>query len=951
MGVAFAEGLLGESREGLGARGDLGWGEVARASEGEGGAERGSAEAADHIGQRSRSCSCGEAFVERVPRLAELEAAPRFRADGAAAGEEPAGAPVVGADSRELAVRHATEDAVHSHHGIVRVREVCHPRRVPDSSSSPRLVWLDGEREAFAGKPGRVAGVAEEALLERLLEEIDKGQPLRTAEVARLGDEKLAELAEELGTATCNAGTLKMLLGRLGDGFLARAQVMVRASPRELFESAGPIESAELATSAANLLLERAIPDDEGLTPEHYAKTGAEAWLVRHAAVAFPRFASLADGVARCGAAFIAAHGEAPAEACAGRLEAVAALAPLVARDPGLGLIVARGEDERVAARVKDAPEARAFLERLRPAAPAAPLPAFFDVANLPRLKAREGEPLTDEAVRALGDQLRASTLLHPHASLAQARWSCDRDSLDAFATALLVAWCDAGEDPADIWALEASGILGGDAAAREVAARIRGWSRSEKFAYSGIRVHATVGCNVLAAQAQHGSELARLLLEELARTAVRFAVRKEARRLTGIVDVTTHEEAQIPTAGLDETGSATFDLGGEVYRVTFDETLAPSLVDASGARVASFPRLRKGIDEAAHAKAKARYAGMVKDAKTVARHQIAELERTMCEEELLEAEVFRERYVEHPLLRHLARRVVWTAGDTRFRVVEDGGSFCGRGRRAVHAAARRRRDRRASGDDERRRARDVEPALRRLRDLAAVPPARARDVPREPRRGARRAATSRACTTRRPSAGGSSSSSVAAGETKPHTAALERVLPGKAVARFTLSQPLGQGGDDEAITIYGATCSEALHLLPAIDYSELMRDLGVRARRALTHGRPTTEGDVQPVARGVPEQRDRRARRVRAQAIRAGRCRRAVRAQAASPRRRRSGGHRARRDQGDGGVRGPPRDRPRHDGAGRMALQPQLQPERLPLLRRRGPHRLLEAHRAEATR
>ncbi|HEY2367229.1 MAG TPA: hypothetical protein VGH87_12625, partial [Polyangiaceae bacterium] len=87
------------------------------------------------------------------------------------------------------------------------------PERAHTLLPAAKLVWNEGERESFRGKPGpKLAEIAEERLFEKLLDELDKKQPLRAADVARLGDEKLGEMAGELTGSTTDSQTLKLAL-------------------------------------------------------------------------------------------------------------------------------------------------------------------------------------------------------------------------------------------------------------------------------------------------------------------------------------------------------------------------------------------------------------------------------------------------------------------------------------------------------------------------------------------------------------------------------------------------------------------------------------------------------------------------------------------------------------------------------------------------------------------
>jgi hypothetical protein len=590
-----------------------------------------------------------------------------------------------------------------------RVQESAPPVGDAAPMRPPTLAWVEGERARFAGKaPPKMTELAEERLLERLLDECDKRTPLRTTDVARLGDESLATLADELDATTVDAPLLRLLLGRLGDDFAAAAVKLVRATPPErgLLDAALPLASDELVPFVAAAFLARATPAS---LDEPHSASPAEAWLRRHAArvVHVLKSAALqptapAHAAAHGALAFLAAHGAAiEDEPLQQELAPWSALVPLAERgDPRAQWLVLAAA--RMDPRVRSLLEGEACAAALRAridtdrndarleAVPdaVAELPAFFDPAKLARPLLRDGAPLPDDAVRALGEMLRFSPLANPYVGLAQVREACDAASLDAFALDLFTAWREAGEEVRETWAFEACGKIGDERCARAVAERIRGWARGAeppRYGWSsearamvllggGDRGFALArsGCAVLAAL---GGELAATHLGDLARGAVQAWLRREAASALGVPDAGPHDdvEAPVPDVGLDADGSATIAWGERSYRVLVDEALAPILVDANGERVASFPRARKGEDAAAHALAKERFAGIVKDAKIVARYQIGLLERMMCSGRTFRAKAFRERFLEHPFLRHVGRRVVWLANGTPFRIAEDG--------------------------------------------------------------------------------------------------------------------------------------------------------------------------------------------------------------------------------------------------------------------------------------
>ena len=145
----------------------------------------------------------------------------------------------------------------------------------------PKLKWLPQEREDIAGQPpGSMSEDAEDALLERLLEQLDRKKPPALASVRRLGDERLAELAEEISPQTTDYGLLQLLLSRVGDAFVARAVELVVASPpqRGLFKAMLPVEASALAPLAAAEISRRRGPprrrDDAPVSPPRPGRSG-----------------------------------------------------------------------------------------------------------------------------------------------------------------------------------------------------------------------------------------------------------------------------------------------------------------------------------------------------------------------------------------------------------------------------------------------------------------------------------------------------------------------------------------------------------------------------------------------------------------------------------------------------------------------------------------------------
>jgi hypothetical protein len=118
-------------------------------------------------------------------------------------------------------------------------------------------------------------------------------------------------------------------------------------------------------------------------------------------------------------------------------------------------------------------------------------------------------------------------------------------------------------------------------------------------------------------------------------------------------------------------------DFGPRSFRVGFDERLAPYVRTSEGERLEVLPRANKSDDKDKAKTAWDAWKTLREEAEKVSKDQIARLERMMADERRVDAEIFFELFVRHPLIAHLASRLVWGAWDgeillSTFRVAED---------------------------------------------------------------------------------------------------------------------------------------------------------------------------------------------------------------------------------------------------------------------------------------
>jgi hypothetical protein len=218
-----------------------------------------------------------------------------------------------------------------------------------------------------------------------------------------------------------------------------------------------------------------------------------------------------------------------------------------------------------------------------------------------------------------------------------------------------------------------APALIGDDSCARRLAPYVRDWARKDAK-------KAKLMADILAAI---GTPTALLHLAYVADKSRFPEVKEHAQQTLDQVaatqGLTTDELADrtVPDLELDDDGTATLDFGPRKFTVTFDEGLRPLVQAEDGSRLASFPRATKADDATLAKAASARFKGLKADAETVAQALLRRFESAMVKNRSWSAAAFREYIVGHPLVTHLARRLVWSSSAGTFRVAEDG-SFAG---------------------------------------------------------------------------------------------------------------------------------------------------------------------------------------------------------------------------------------------------------------------------------
>ncbi|HEY3999828.1 MAG TPA: DUF4132 domain-containing protein [Candidatus Xenobia bacterium] len=277
---------------------------------------------------------------------------------------------------------------------------------------------------------------------------------------------------------------------------------------------------------------------------------------------------------------------------------------------------------------------------------------------------------LPASVIDTIGLMLATSTPENRYAGLDQVKAVCDPESLDAFAWDVFSAWLAANAPAKEQWALLALGHLGGDNSARRLTPLIREWPGQ------AVSARAFLGLDVLALI---GTDVALMHLHGIAQRVKFKGLQEKAReKIADIAEarnLSSEELADrlVPDLGLDASGATVLDFGPRQFRVAFDEALRPYVTDAAGKRLSDLPKPGKAESE----EALTRWKNLKRDVRTIASDQILRLELACIGQRRWDAAPFKTFFVQHPLVFHLASRLVWGVFDHEhlvdtFRVAED---------------------------------------------------------------------------------------------------------------------------------------------------------------------------------------------------------------------------------------------------------------------------------------
>ncbi|WP_405492535.1 DUF4132 domain-containing protein [Nocardia sp. NBC_00511] len=528
------------------------------------------------------------------------------------------------------------------------------------SSQESQLVWAAGERKQWLAQAGKLySGFGRRALAAdgwpAVVQEYVDGKhtyaPTQGYLFGNAPEELVRPLLAEWDPKFHGRGALpclQVLLARFG---LDAYRIVVPHAKADAYDN-GPVLMPVLNVEVARLMA-------DWLVRLRSAQRLARDWFSRHGVAVVPLLTPDALGKVRV-----------PRE------KATAALV-LIASEVGADRVVAaarcHGDDAAAGVARLLAADAPPELESGPAERPVRPVKvAWLERNRLPRLLFRDGTPVPDDGVANLIGALTLSNSYYYsgrgnlYDGLPEALEHCDPTALAEFGWALFEQWRAAGSPPRSGWVADQFCWLADDESAGKLAAFILN-SQGTDMAKRATKALSNIDTDTALRLIQRISQRAKAHgVRSTAQNCLASAAHRLGLTPDGLAD------RLVPDLGLDAAGTLVLDYGPRRFTVGFDETLTPFVIDDAGKPRKNLPKPAAKDDPVLAPTAYQRFTDLKKQVRTIASDQIRRLERAMASEREWSPADF-ERYVlTPPLLRHLARRLVWTTGELSFRVAED---------------------------------------------------------------------------------------------------------------------------------------------------------------------------------------------------------------------------------------------------------------------------------------
>jgi hypothetical protein len=289
----------------------------------------------------------------------------------------------------------------------------------------------------------------------------------------------------------------------------------------------------------------------------------------------------------------------------------------------------------------------------------------WVDILALPPLTVN-GLRLNPAQIRAV---LRALRLYQQDNFINAIKEHISLEEREAFVWALLQSWIASAAPHEESWVLRALAKISGDGVVLKLVPLIERWpgidhqNRNVKYALDVLR--------------DIGSDTAFIELKKLSKSLRSETLRQKAD--TRMQDIARNrglnqlelEDRLISDCGLDENGSRTFDFGSRQFSLVLSADMKAMIREANGKLRPDLPKAIQSDDLALVAQAEAAWQGIKSQIKEIAKIQTTRLESAMVQQRRWTLPDFQSLFVQHPLMIHLVRRLIWGAYDEAGNLIE----------------------------------------------------------------------------------------------------------------------------------------------------------------------------------------------------------------------------------------------------------------------------------------
>lgn len=283
---------------------------------------------------------------------------------------------------------------------------------------------------------------------------------------------------------------------------------------------------------------------------------------------------------------------------------------------------------------------------------------SFWSAAALTRpFLSSGGAAVPLDGLRALVELMR--TAPDNRASFVRWRQTCTPTSLEDFAWSLVRAFLASGAAPEDAWAMRGLVAFGTDRTCERLVRLAVDFNEdgAKDRARTAVSTLGELGTDAaLAALHRLEAELGRGSLAGEARQALADAARRRG------LDPDSLADRLVDSLGMGPDGVRVLGPGPDAPRAALSANLQLVLQDASGKPLSKFPRVLE--DDPALAAAEQAWAVLKSSGQRVVAEQVRRLELAMASHRRWAREDFLGGVAAHPVLRAIARGLVWAAGD-----------------------------------------------------------------------------------------------------------------------------------------------------------------------------------------------------------------------------------------------------------------------------------------------